>query len=204
MGFFKDISVKPWQQQGVIDTGRMGPEAIFDSPRVALYFLIMAITTLFLLFGFAYILRMGLSDWRATPEPDLLWFNTLCLVLSSVVLQWTSGAVKDGSRTSVFFGLIVSGSFASIFLLGQWLVWQQLVEQGYYLSSNPANSFFFLITGLHGLHMLGGLVVWSKVVVKMGRGDDVDSLSSSIQLCAVYWHFLLLLWVALFYLLLST
>lgn len=204
MGLFSEITVKPWQHQGVIDDGGLGAEAIYDAPRVALYFLIMAISALFLLFGFAYLLRMGLADWRSTPEPNLLWFNTLFLIASSVALQWTSGAANTSSRASVFIGLLVSGSLASAFLLGQWVVWQQLVTQGYYLSSNPANSFFFLITGLHGLHLLGGLVVWSKVVVKVGRGDSVDSLGSSIRLCAVYWHFLLLLWVALFYLLLST
>ncbi|PCJ22074.1 MAG: cytochrome-c oxidase [Gammaproteobacteria bacterium] len=204
MGFFNELSVKPWQEQGIIEGTGTKFVGIEYSSRIALYFLMMSVTTLFILFGFAYYLRMGLSDWQPTPEPNLLWFNTLSLIFSSVALQWTSKAGQDGSRTALLSGLLVSGAFAGLFLVGQWVAWQQLVAQGYYLESNPANSFFFLITGLHGLHMLGGLLAWGKVVVKMGRGVDVEVLRNSIQLCAVYWHFLLLLWVALFYLLLST
>ncbi|MBL4867503.1 MAG: cytochrome c oxidase subunit 3, partial [Pseudomonadales bacterium] len=90
------------------------------------------------------------------------------------------------------------------FVTGQAVAWQQLVDQGYYLASNPANSFFYLITGLHALHVVGGLFVWAKVMFKVARGVELEDIRTSVKLCAIYWHFLLLLWVVLFYSLLST
>jgi cytochrome c oxidase subunit 3 len=72
------------------------------------------------------------------------------------------------------------------------------------LTSNPANAFFFLLTGLHGLHILGGMAVWARATGKAFTGGDVDAVSRSIELCTIYWHFLLLVWLVLFGLMLST
>jgi len=84
------------------------------------------------------------------------------------------------------------------------LAWQELLEAGYFAQSNPANGFFYLITGLHAVHLLGGLVVWSKATIKLMGGAKVAQVRLSIELCAVYWHFLLVIWVVLFGLMLST
>jgi cytochrome c oxidase subunit 3 len=84
------------------------------------------------------------------------------------------------------------------------VAWQQLSAAGYYLDLNPANAFFFLLTAVHGLHMLGGLWVWARSTMKVWTGADSDSVRLSIELCTVYWHFLLLVWIVLFGMLLST
>ena len=87
---------------------------------------------------------------------------------------------------------------------GQLLAWQQLADAGYFVQSNPANAFFYLITGIHALHLLGGLVVWSLTLIKLLGGAEVARVRLSVELCAVYWHFLLVVWVILFGLMLST
>jgi cytochrome c oxidase subunit 3 len=88
--------------------------------------------------------------------------------------------------------------------VGQLLVWRQLGSLGYFVDTNPSNSFFYLITALHGLHLLGGLVAWFRASLRLWRGAEVAKIRMSVDLCAVYWHFLLLVWLVMFGLLLVT
>jgi cytochrome c oxidase subunit 3 len=101
----------------------------------------------------------------------------------------------------VGYGLTAGGLFTLTFLVGQLFAWQQLNAAGYFLATNPANAFFYLFTGLHGLHLLGGIVALALTVDKVWRGFEVNQVRLSVQLCAVYWHFLLALWLVLFTLL---
>jgi cytochrome c oxidase subunit 3 len=75
---------------------------------------------------------------------------------------------------------------------------------GYFLTANPAYSFFYLLTALHGLHLLGGLWVWGRTTAKVLRGVEVGKVRLSVELCTVYWHYLLLVWLVLFAVLLQT
>jgi cytochrome c oxidase subunit 3 len=160
---------------------------------------------LFSLLVVAYADRMVLEDWRALPEPWLLWPNTAVLIVSSVSLQWASISARRREIGGIRRGLLVGGACAFFFLVGQLLAWQQLVELGYFVAANPANAFFYLLTALHGLHLLGGLVAWSWTSDKAWRRDaEVDRLRLSVELCTVYWHFLLVVWLALFCLMLFT
>jgi cytochrome c oxidase subunit 3 len=116
-------------------------------------------------------------------------------------MQWAQVAAHRGRLDDVRVALLAGGVLAWAFLAGQLWAWQQLGALGYFVATNPANSFFYLITALHGLHLLGGLVAWAKTTVKVWRGFDVGL---SVQLCAVYWHFLLVVWLVLLGLMLST
>jgi len=93
---------------------------------------------------------------------------------------------------------------ALAFLAGQLIAWRQLDAAGYYLTANPAAAFFYLITGVHGLHILGGLVALGRTMDKAWQGVALGNVRLSIELCAIYWHFLLFVWMALFSLLLLT
>ena len=98
----------------------------------------------------------------------------------------------------VSVGLCAGGVAAVAFLVGQLLAWQQLSAAGYFVAANPANCFFYLITGVHGLHLLGGLVALGRTTAKVWRGVEMDQVRLSVELCAIYWHFLLLVWLVLF------
>src|SRR5437764_14242744 len=98
-------------------------------------------------------------------------------------------------------GVIAGGLFAFTFLVGQSFAGQQLNAEGYFLATNPANAFFYLLTGLHGLHLLGGLVALALTADKVWQGVELVQVRLSVRLCAIYWHFLLLLWLVLFTLL---
>jgi cytochrome c oxidase subunit 3 len=133
-----------------------------------------------------------------------LWLNSLFLIAASIGLQWARVAARRGHGKTTVVAFILGGALAIAFLAGQFWVWQQFAAQGYLLASNPANSFFYLLTGLHALHLLGGLIAWARTLSKLLLREPVQSLSTSVELCAIYWHYLLALWLLLFALLTST
>lgn len=199
------INVRPWVTESGSHPSQLPVNA--TAPRVALAVFLAVVTSLFALSISAYFMRMGHghgSDWQALHEPALLWLNTGILVLASLALQTAWNSAKRGDSKTLQFSLLAGGICTIAFIGGQYLVWQQLSQAGYYLTSNPANSFFYLLTALHALHLLGGLVAWGRTLVRVWAGDPPRQVRGSIELCAVYWHFLLVVWIALFTLLLST
>jgi len=202
----QSVNTRPWEASAHYASsedfsGRSLPQ---PNAKLGLFVFLTVVTSLFALFISAYTMRMELGDWRPLPDPDLLWLNTGVLVLSSIALQWALIAAKREQVDSMRNGLLAGGFFAFVFIGGQLLAWQQLVDAGYYAHSNPANAFFYLITGLHALHLLGGVVAWGMTTIKVLGGVEVARVRLSVELCAVYWHFLLVLWMILFGLMLST
>jgi cytochrome c oxidase subunit 3 len=119
-------------------------------------------------------------------------------------MQRAVTAAKRGDRNGVKSALLAGGVLTFAFLAAQLLAWQQLGDAGYYLTTNPANGFFYLLTAVHGVHVLGGLVAWTRTTSKVMHGAAAASVRLSVELCAIYWHFLLIVWLVLFGLLLST
>ncbi|MBT8766983.1 cytochrome c oxidase subunit 3 [Metapseudomonas boanensis] len=182
-----------------------------NTAKVGLRVFLAVVTSLFFLFLIAFIARSQVSDWQPLTaplaplaHPWILWLNTLLLACGSISLQWARVAARRNDDGSTLLGFALGGVFAMAFLAGQLWVWQQFIAWGYPVSSNPANSFFYLLTGLHGLHLLGGLVAWGWTVIRLLRRTPLEKLGSGIELCATYWHYLLALWVVLFALLTST
>ncbi len=181
------------------NTGLPVPKA-----KVGLWVFLAVLTVLFTIIMSAYKERMSLDDWRPMPEPSLLWVNTGILLLSGIAMQWAKVAARRGEHQRVWIGLIAGGVLTWMFLGGQLWAWQQLKDMGYLITTNPANSFFYMITGLHGLHVIGGMIVGGIVVLKHWRNAAYARMGLSVDLCAQYWHFLLVVWIAMFALLLST
>lgn len=171
---------------------------------VALTTFLAVATSFFALILSAYSLRMELGDWVPMTEPSVLWTNTGVLILASVVFQWTRNHAVNGNADRIKPGLLLTGALTTAFLAGQWLAWQELNASGQYMTVNPSNAFFFLLTGLHGLHILGGMYVWARATIRTFGGQEMDAVKHSVELCTIYWHFLLLVWLVLFGLMLST
>ena len=198
------LNTQPWDALDPVENQPGRGEIRVDPAKIGLLSFIAVVSSLFALFLSAYMMRMKLGDWRPLAEPDLLWANTAVLVLASFAFQWTRGAANKGQLPTVKVGLLVGGVCTALFLTGQLVAWQQLVDSGYLLTGNPANSFFYLLTALHGLHLLGGMWVWGRTTMRVLTGTNVESVRLSVELCTLYWHYLLLVWVGLFGLLLST
>ncbi|HEX2134311.1 MAG TPA: cytochrome c oxidase subunit 3 [Microvirga sp.] len=196
------ITSKPWLEQGT--AGELRDAGVSSTPvaKIGLGVLLAAIGSLFALFISAYLMRMQLADWRPVPKPTLLWANTGVLMLSSAALQWVRTAADRNDLGRVRAGLLAAAGTALLFVAGQLLAWGQLDRAGYFLTSNPASSFFYLITGLHGLHVLGGMVALGLNVVRAWHGRALAKLRLGLDLCSLYWDFLLVMWLVLFGLLL--
>lgn len=197
------FNTQPWVAEPVSDTAHQAPMGA-NSKLIALITLLAVVTSFFALIVSAYTLRMDFGDWIPLTEPQLLWINTGILAVASLVFQWTRNAAVRGEDSKLVPGMIATGLLTSAFVIGQFIVWQQLNASGQYVTSNPANAFFFLLTGAHAVHILGGMYVWTRATVRLISGNNIESVRRSIELCAMYWHFLLVVWLVLFGLLLST
>ena len=199
----QSLNTQPWVSDPAADAFS-GASLDTNSKTVGLTTFLAVATSLFALFVSAYTIRMRVADWSPLAEPDLLWVNSAFLVLASVAYHWTRNQALAGRANSLKTGLLAAGLLSILFLAGQLAAWQQLQAAGYYASGNPANAFFYMLTAVHGLHMLGGLYVWARSMRRAWTGADADAVRLSIELCTIYWHFLLLVWVVLFGLLLTT
>jgi cytochrome c oxidase subunit 3 len=191
------LTAKPWLEEGPIGDFPGTDAMTWPAAKIGLGVFLAVASALFVLFISAYSMRMTMVDWRALPVPRLLWFNTGVLVLSSVALQWAHVAARRQDIDGVIVGLLAGGASAVTFLVGQLLAWRQLSVAGYFVASNPANSFFYLMTAVHGLHLTGGLVALGRTTAKVWRGAEAAEVNLSVELCAIYWHFLLLVWLVL-------
>lgn len=202
----QSFNTQPWVAEQVSDTAHHGPFGGVDNTKlIALMTFLAVVTSFFALIFSAYALRMDLGDWVPMTEPQLLWVNTGLLILASAVFQWTRNGAVNEKTSRLLPGLLLTGVLTLAFVLGQYIAWQQLQNAGQYLSSNPSNAFFYLLTGVHAAHIIGGLYVWARATLKvvLGKGAAED-IRRSIELCTIYWHFLLVVWLILFGLLLST
>jgi len=205
----RKLSAKSWEPQPASASDVEAPR--WPPARVGLWVFLAVVTSLFGLFLSAYYMRLNghqgtgaAQDWSSLSEPPVLWLNTLLLIAASVAMQ----AARKAVRTSVekgFTALMLGGLLTLAFLGGQFYAWAQVRGSEFFAPSNPAVAFFYLLTAVHGLHLLGGLYVWGRTLARMRR-EDVEAVDVrlSVELCSVYWHFLLLVWLGVFAVMLST
>jgi len=173
--------------------------------KAGIWVVLASISMSFAAFTSALVVRQGASlDWHHLALPPVLYFNTVALLASSVTLELAR------RRVAVFMGgdrtidsnpsrwLYVTASLGGVFVAGQYAAWMDLRSQGLYLATNPNSSFFYLLTAIHALHVLGGLAGLTYVIRKLHgtvlRRSTLDSFS-------YYWHFMGILWVYLLLLL---
>jgi len=208
------INVKPWVPAAsteAVDSGGVRSGLDVGNPlrpsKVALGGFLAVSSSIFALFISAYSIRMEYGDWRPLPEPTLLWANTGILILCSVFLHSAWVNVKKQNLGGIKVGLALGSLMTVAFMVGQLMAWNQLVNSGYGISGNPANAFFYTLTAIHALHLLGGLIalgvafknVWGAV-----EFSEIENKVHAIELCGVYWHFFLAVWAILFTYLLNT
>jgi cytochrome c oxidase subunit 3 len=213
----RKLSAKSWEAVPASSAdfeGALGPR--WPAQRVGLWIFLAVITSLFGLFVSAYYMRLSghhgsgpATDWVSLSEPPVLWLNTLLLIAASVAMQAARKSVQGGNVAGSFRTLLLGGLLTLAFLGGQLYAWALVRNSEFFSPLNPAVAFFYLLTAVHGLHLLGGLYVWGRTLARM-RKEDVEvidvrqSFQLSVELCSLYWHFLLLVWLGLFAVMLST
>ena len=180
------------------------PQTSPDSYRLAMWLGVASILMLFAGLSSAYIVRQGASgDWVSIAIPPLLLPNSLLLIASSVTLGRSRNQLKKyGLTPAVKFWLSLTTLLGVGFLVGQVFIWKQLAAEGIYLSSNSHSSFFYLMTGVHGAHLAGGVLVLTILSIKARRQVLASqSLRTLMDVTSIYWHFMDGLWIYLFLLL---
>src|SRR5215469_8320264 len=133
--------------------------------QVGIWILLTAVIMLFAGLSSAYIVLRGMPTWQNIELPWLLWPNTAILLMSSVAIELSRRAIRRSDTPSMKRWLGVGGGLGVAFLIGQLAAWRQLVNEGVYLPSTLQSSFFYILTGLHGLHLLGGVIALSFVLL---------------------------------------
>ncbi len=192
------LTSKPWLEAGLAGDAPEMRGSPATAAKVGLGIFLAVVGALFTLLVSAYLTRLSGSDWWSIPIPRVLWVNTATLAASSVALQWAKTEARLDRGDVLNTALAVAFVLAVLFLGGQVLAWRQLVSAGYVLADNPSNSFFYMITGFHGLHILGGLFVLGRTTIRARTSPVRAKVSLSVDLCAIYWHFMLVVWLILF------
>ncbi len=168
--------------------------------KVALAVAIGSMTLLFAALASAYVVRMGLGSWtsiRLIGFP-VVWLSTLALATASMLLVFARRRVLHEELGAARKALWAAGGAGCLFVLGQVFLWIQLQGLGFVVATNPASSFFYLITAIHGVHVLAGLVALFWTSARLDRG------AVPVEVTGLYWHFLLAVWLGFFGLMLVT
>jgi cytochrome c oxidase subunit 3 len=188
--------------RGGDDSADSGSSFPISKGQLGVWILLTAIVMLFAGLSSAYIVLRGVPTWQNIELPWMLWPNTAVLLLSSVAIDISRRAIRRNDVQSMIRWLAVGGVLGLAFLVGQLAAWRQLVNAGVYVPSTLQSGFFYILTGLHGLHLLGGVFalgyVFSKALKDRVTAFDYEPL----KLCALYWHVMDALWIYLFLLLL--
>lgn len=191
------LAVRPWlhvdHAGGVVDAG----PTPYAPAQVGLGVFLAVVGSLFSLLITGYLLRSEGLDWRAMPLPWIVWPNTLTLVGTGVALEWALAAANRGDKATVRLGVLIASGAALLFLAGQFAAWRMLAASGNYVNSGPADSFFYLMTAAHALHVIGGMVALVGTFERIRRGDRADRIRLSVELSTTYWLFMLLIWALL-------
>lgn len=166
--------------------------------KFAMWLFIVTVIMVFGALTSAYIVRQAEGNWTFFDLPQLFWVNTVIIIVSSLTMHWAYRSAKKDNLESVKIATIITTILGLAFMIGQFLAWKDLVSNKIYLVGNPSGSFVYIISGLHGLHVVGG-VVFLLILLSSALRFKVHSKSlNQIEMCATYWHFLGGLWLYLF------
>ncbi|HEY8399970.1 MAG TPA: cytochrome c oxidase subunit 3 [Cytophagaceae bacterium] len=169
--------------------------------KFALWLFLVTVVMIFAALTSAYIVRKGDGNWLNVEIPSIFWVNTLFIVTSSVTMHLAYLSAKKNNFGNLKLYIIITSILGISFLVGQFIGWGKLVDMGVFFGgkeSNPAGSFVYVFTGLHGFHLISGVFVLLVVLVKSFRLEVHSKNMTLIEMCATYWHFLDGLWVYLF------
>jgi len=161
---------------------------------VSILMFFMALASAFL------VLHHGSKVWVAVQLPGILWANTAVLLGSSFTLERARLRLSLGDVLSFRRLWFVTTVMGFLFVAGQLIAWRQLVSQGVYIASNQASSFFYIFTGAHGVHLLGGVAALLFVLLRNFEKSQIPA-SLAAEITSYYWHFMDGLWIFLFALL---
>ena len=174
--------------------------------RIGMLVSLASIAMLFTSLSSAYIVRSGVTyDWYPIAVPRVMFGSTALILLSSLAIEIARRKLKQGLPASYSHYLALTGLLGLGFLVSQLFSWRQLEAQGIYISTHPHSSFFYVLTGTHGVHIAGGLLalvfLWRRSLRPLDQARLIAKRQAAADAVAIYWHFMGALWIYLFLLL---
>ncbi|MEJ1237840.1 cytochrome c oxidase subunit 3 [Chryseolinea sp. T2] len=169
-----------------------------DPKKFGMWLFIVSATMVFAALTSAYLVRQAAGNWLVFDLPSLFGVTTTIIILSSVSMQWAYIAAKRNNLEMTKVAICITALLGGAFFVGQFKAWGALVNQSVYLVGNPAGSFVYVLSGLHMLHIVGGVVYLMIVLVATFRYKVHSRRLAQMELCATYWHFLGALWLYLY------
>lgn len=166
--------------------------------KFALWLFMISIAMLFAAFTSAYLVRKGEGNWALYDLPIELYYSTGILILSSITMHFSILNARKDNLDQVKIGLAITTFLGFVFVGAQYYIWGVLVDHDVYFVGNPSGSFLYVLTGIHAVHLISGLIF---LLITLGAAMNYKIHSKNmakIEMCASYWHFLDGLWVYLF------
>jgi cytochrome c oxidase subunit III len=174
------------------------PNLAMNPVKFLLWLFIVAVIMMFAAFTSAYLVRRAEGNWIEFQIPVMFTYSTIVLVVSSISMHIAYLAAKKDKFMQLRTAIIITFALGFLFLVMQVLGYQELIKNNIYLVGNPSGSFVYVLSFVHGLHIISGLVVLIYALKAAFSMDIHAKKLSRIELCTTYWHFLDLLWVYLF------
>ncbi|WP_420582143.1 cytochrome c oxidase subunit 3 [Reichenbachiella sp.] len=166
--------------------------------KFALWLFMVSVVMLFAALTSAYVVKQSDGVWLDFDLPMVFDMTSIIIVISSVVMQLAYYFAKKDEIAKMRVMLLLTAATGIGFLVGQYLGWQALVEQGVYFVGNPAGSFLYVLTGVHGFHLISALIFIAVVAVAAFKYKVHSKSLDQLEMCATYWHFLGGLWLYLY------
>ena len=204
--------------------GRRSPRERLDRFRLGLFFGLSAVFMFFVAIVSVFFVSQSsghfdanarfINEWLPTAIPPILWLNTAVLLLSSLTIEvgrrhmfremhvmdeWL-GLGKPTSKRAMPW-VAATLFLGCVFLAGQLVAWQQLGTERVFFNTSPSSHSFFLITGIHGLHLLLGVGALAAALIALFASKQMENRQIAVDLAAWYWHSMGVLWIGLFALL---
>lgn len=166
--------------------------------KFALWLFMVTVVMIFAALTSAYIVRQSEGNWLEFTLPDIFYYTSGTVILSSIFLHWAYVSAKKDELVQVRLGMSIAVILGILFLIGQWYSWVALVDKDVYFVGNPAGSFLYVFTGLHALHLISGVIFLIIVLISSFRYKVHSQSMTTMEMCVTYWHFLGGLWLYLF------
>jgi len=167
--------------------------------KFAMWLFIVTVCMLFAAWTSAYLVKRAEAGWAEIIIPDQFWINTVIILASSVTMAWAQHSARKDNLEKVKLAISITTVLGVAFLIGQWIAWSKLVELNEHFSGgNVSHSFLYVLTGIHGLHILGGVIFLIIVLISTYRFQVHSKNMTRMELCSTFWHFLDVLWLYLF------
>lgn len=167
--------------------------------KFGLWLFMISVTMMFASLTSAYIVRKGDGNWRLFELPDLFWITSGIIILSSISMIIASRSAKQNNLSALKVSLLSTFLLGVAFLIGQFYSWSSLINNNvYFTGGNASESFIYVLTGVHWVHLVSGLIFLTIIMVKSFRFEIHSKNLNQLQMCATYWHFLGGLWIYLF------